>query len=171
LCTCQKPAIWASFSVLFHCDWTNIDWSSNWRPRGERARKTASLTYRTCRDKIRTRKLNWSYNDGNCKFEPESRFQPGQKTAGLRAVCVTTPPRQSRLDFWTVREPNRTVYLVQIRTAGGLPGPVANTTYEHTLQQQNSVFHLNQLSYSLLTCNTMGLDTYNDVCVRRKKIE
>jgi len=38
------------------------------------------------------------------------------------------PPRRCGSDFWTVLEPNRTVYPVQTRTAGGLPGPVANTT-------------------------------------------
>jgi len=38
------------------------------------------------------------------------------------------PPRSSGSGFWTVLEPNRTVFLVQTRTAGGLPRPVANTT-------------------------------------------
>jgi len=40
------------------------------------------------------------------------------------------PPRVCRSGFWTVLEPNRPVSAVQIRTAGGLPGPVANTTHE-----------------------------------------
>jgi len=38
------------------------------------------------------------------------------------------PPRSSGSGFWTGLEPNRTVFPVQTRTAGGLPGPVANTT-------------------------------------------
>jgi len=38
------------------------------------------------------------------------------------------PPRSSGSCFWTGLEPNRTVFPVQTRTAGGLPGPVANTT-------------------------------------------
>jgi len=38
-------------------------------------------------------------------------------------------PRGSGSGFWTVLEPNRPVFAVQSRTAGGLPGPVANTTY------------------------------------------
>ena len=37
------------------------------------------------------------------------------------------PPRISGSGIWTVLEPNRTVFPVQTRTAGGLPGPVANT--------------------------------------------
>ena len=39
------------------------------------------------------------------------------------------PPRVSGSGFWPVREPNRQVFAVQTRTAGGLPGPVANTQY------------------------------------------
>ena len=38
------------------------------------------------------------------------------------------PPKGSGSGFWTVLEPNRTVVLVQTWTAGGLPGPVANTS-------------------------------------------
>ena len=38
------------------------------------------------------------------------------------------PPRVCGSDFWTVLEPNRPVFAVQTRTAGGLPGPVANTS-------------------------------------------
>jgi len=36
-------------------------------------------------------------------------------------------PRCNRSRFWTGLEPNRTVLAVWTRTAGGLPGPVANT--------------------------------------------
>jgi len=42
------------------------------------------------------------------------------------------PPRSSGSGFWTGLEPNRTVFPVQTRTAGGLPGPVANTTLLHS---------------------------------------
>jgi len=38
------------------------------------------------------------------------------------------PQRSCGSGFWTVLEPNRTLYPVQTRTAGGLPGPVANTS-------------------------------------------
>jgi hypothetical protein len=39
------------------------------------------------------------------------------------------PPRRCGSGFLTVLEPNRTVYPVQTCTAGGLPGPVPNTTW------------------------------------------
>jgi len=38
------------------------------------------------------------------------------------------PPRVCGSGFWPVLEPNRPVFAVQTRTAGGLPGPVANTS-------------------------------------------
>jgi len=38
-------------------------------------------------------------------------------------------PSRSMSCFWTVLEPNRTILVVRNRTAGGLPGPVANTTW------------------------------------------
>jgi len=37
------------------------------------------------------------------------------------------PPIWSRSCFWMVLEPNKTVFLVQTRIAGGIPGPFANT--------------------------------------------
>jgi len=37
------------------------------------------------------------------------------------------PPRRCGSGFWTVLEPNQTGFPVRTRTAGGLPGPVANT--------------------------------------------
>ena len=36
-------------------------------------------------------------------------------------------PRVSGSGFWTGLEPNRPVFVVQTRTVGGLPTPVANT--------------------------------------------
>jgi len=42
------------------------------------------------------------------------------------------PPRVSGSGFWTGLEPNRPVFAVQTRTAGGLPGLVANTTFSTT---------------------------------------
>jgi len=38
---------------------------------------------------------------------------------GLQRVCGS--------GFWTILEPNRPVFKIQTRNAGGLPGPVANT--------------------------------------------
>jgi len=39
-------------------------------------------------------------------------------------------PQVSGSGFWSSLEPNRPVFAVLNRTAGGLPGPVANTTQE-----------------------------------------
>jgi len=39
------------------------------------------------------------------------------------------PPRVCGSGFWPVLEPNRPIFAVQTQTAGGLPGPVANTTH------------------------------------------
>jgi len=38
------------------------------------------------------------------------------------------PPSVCRSGFWTVLELNRPVFAVQTRTAGALPGPVANSS-------------------------------------------
>jgi len=38
------------------------------------------------------------------------------------------PPTVSGSGFWKGLEPNRPVFVVQTQAAGGLPGPVANTT-------------------------------------------
>jgi len=44
------------------------------------------------------------------------------------------PPRVCRSGFWTVLELNRPVFAVQTRTAGGLPGPIADTKLDYGLQ-------------------------------------
>jgi len=49
------------------------------------------------------------------------------------------PPRVSGSGFWTVLEPNRPVFAVQTPTAGGLPGPVANTTQDPPTGQGSSL--------------------------------
>jgi len=41
-------------------------------------------------------------------------------------------PRSSGTGFWMVLRPNRTVFPVHTRTAGGLPAPVANTNFYTT---------------------------------------
>jgi len=61
------------------------------------------------------------------------------------------PPRSSGSGFWTGLEPNQTVFPVQTGTAGGLPGPVANTIRHHSLQ----VVHLYVLS--------MGVSRFSSV--------
>lgn len=49
---------------------------------------------------------------------------------GSYLVRVRNQPRQCGLGVWSSLEPNRNVWLVQARTSGGLPEPVANTTYK-----------------------------------------
>ena len=57
------------------------------------------------------------------------------------------PPRVCGSGFWTVPEPNRPVFVVQTRTASGLPGPVANTTQGSI---ESSVVHTQPQSAVLL---------------------
>lgn len=59
-------------------------------------------------------------------------MQPGEQTAGLCLVPVTTRPRHSGSGFWPGLEQNRTELLVTTRAASQLTGPVANTTHHGT---------------------------------------
>jgi len=59
---------------------------------------------------------------------PAERFLPGHKTQGFGSVGVTNPPRHCGSGFWLGNDRNQTKLLAKNRTAGGLPGPVANTT-------------------------------------------
>jgi len=57
---------------------------------------------------------------------------PGRTRRNLRvdaSVAGCGLLRSCGLGFWTIVEPNQTVFLVQTRTAGRLPGHVANTTH------------------------------------------
>jgi len=98
---------------------------------GERATKTANSTYWSYCDTIRTQILNWSQRSRDRKFETVVRFQPGQIPAVLCPVWVTNPPKQCGSGFWPGLEPNQTKPLVKTQSAGGLPGPVANTSCIH----------------------------------------
>jgi len=60
-------------------------------------------------------------------MEPHSGYNIAKKTTGSCPVRVTTPARQSGSGFWPGLEPNRTEPPAKNQTAGGLPGPVANT--------------------------------------------
>jgi len=58
------------------------------------------------------------------------------------------PPWVCGSGFWTVLQPNRPVFAVHTRTAGGLPGPVSNTkrTYwlrEFTCERLQNVKYIN----------------------------
>ena len=50
----------AQFSAIFHSNSTNVDQIAQWTIQGERASKTASFTYISYCDMIRTQILSWS---------------------------------------------------------------------------------------------------------------
>jgi len=78
---------------------------------------------------IRTHILNWSQSCRNHKFGTSGWFQPGQIPAVLCQGRVTTCQDESSLGFWPVLEQNRTELQFKTRTAGWLPGPIANTIW------------------------------------------
>jgi hypothetical protein len=57
--------------------------------------------------------------DGSCQTRQNPRVDRYGSGFG--------PPRVYGSGVWMVLKPNRPVFAVQTRTAGGLPGPVANT--------------------------------------------
>jgi len=95
--------------------------------RGELSFRAAKSTDWSCYDTITTQILNWSQSCRNRQVATTGRFQPSQKTAGLGPVRESTPPRQSGSGIWPVLELNWTEPPVKTQTAGGLPGPAANT--------------------------------------------
>jgi len=61
------------------------------------------------------------------RLDPKGLAKPSE-------TCGTGPGLDRHdAEGWllTVLEPNQTVFLVQTCTAGGLPGPVANTSHPH----------------------------------------
>jgi len=103
--------------------------------------------YWSCRSTIRTHLPNSSQSCRNCKFGTAVRFQPGQRPAVLCLGRVTTCQDHSGSGFWPVLEPNRTEPQVKTRTAGGLPGPVANNIYD-------SIQHLLKCYFLLFGCQS-----------------
>jgi len=67
------------------------------------------------------------------------------------------PPRRSGSGFGTVLEPNPTVFPVGTRTAGGLPGPVANTIPIPFWHEATYIFLRTSLFFSL--SSSSGLPT------------
>jgi hypothetical protein len=65
------------------------------------------------------------------KGEPDTGTDGSTQTRQIPRVDVYGygfgPARSPGSGFWTLLELKRTIFLVQTRTAGGLPGPVANT--------------------------------------------
>ena len=116
----------------FHSPSTNISWITNLNFGAERACKTAQSAYSSCPDKIRTQILNCSQRSRNSTVGTVVQFQPGQIPTVQCPVRVTTPARQSGSAFWMGLDQDGTGYPVQTRTAGRLPGPVANTMYWST---------------------------------------
>jgi hypothetical protein len=76
--------------------------------------------------------LNATINRKTRNTEPEigtdgsSQTRQNPRVAGYGSGFG--PPRRCGSGFWTVLAQNRTVFPVRTRTAGGLPGPVANTS-------------------------------------------
>jgi len=99
---------------------------------GDRAHNSAKSTYWSCHSTIRTHILNWRQSCRNRKFGTAVQFQPGQIPAVLSRCQVITRQDTCGSGNWPGLEPNQTKLPVKTRTAGGLPGPVANTTYNTT---------------------------------------
>jgi len=81
---------------------------------------------------LTVRYLNATINRKIWKQEPEIETDGSSRTwQNLRVDgdgSGVGPPSSSGSGCWTGLEPNRTIILVQTRTAGRLPRPVANTT-------------------------------------------
>jgi len=97
----------------------------------------------------------WYDQNSNTKLEPKCwvrgnedllYVEPGQRTAGLCPVRVTNLARQSGSGFWPGLEPNQTKPQVKTWTAGGLPWPVANTSYKTKNHWLSVEVHFNGLS-------------------------
>jgi len=75
--------------------------------------------------------LNATINRTSRNAKPD--IGPDASNQTRRNPCVVGygagfgQPRSCRSSFWTVLEPNRTVFPVQTRTACGLPWPIANS--------------------------------------------
>jgi len=64
------------------------------------------------------------------------------------------PSRVSRLGFWPGLEPNRPIFEVRTRTAGGSPEPVANTSSSFSVsthhQEEQKLHHYNEIHTNVL---------------------
>ena len=82
---------------------------------------TINSSIAECDNKYETRNAEPEIGtDGSCQTRRDPRVD------GYGSGFA--PPRVSGLGFWTLLEPNRPVFAVPTRTAGGLPGLVANTS-------------------------------------------
>jgi len=64
------------------------------------------------------------------------------------------PPRVCGSGLWPVLEPYRPVFAVQTRTAGGLPGPISNTS-RNTLLGSDTLLKLTLLSLHSTSSQTL----------------
>jgi len=72
--------------------------------------------------------MNRTTRNATLEIGPDGPSQTQQNPRVDRYGAGIGPPRSSGLGFRMVLDLNRTVFPVQTPTAGGLPGPVANTT-------------------------------------------
>ena len=72
---CRVAVKWRRKLGVFRSDATNINWIAKWRIGGERACKTASFTYISYCDTIRTQIPNWSQSSESAKLwnRPKNR--------------------------------------------------------------------------------------------------
>ena len=89
--------------------------------------------------------------DHTCKSRnAEPRIGPGGSSQTRRNLRVDKygsefgPPRVRRKGFWPGVELNRPLFAVQTRTAGGLPGPVANTIHWAAMNSASDHPHQSQ---------------------------
>jgi len=72
--------------------------------------------------------INRTYRNAKPDIGPDRSSQTRQNPRVDGYGAGSGPPRSSRSGSWTVLEPNQTVFPVQSGAAGGLPGPIANTS-------------------------------------------
>jgi len=78
--------------------------------------------------------------DGSTQTQQNLQFDMNQSGFGL--------PTGSGSGFWTALDPIQTVFPVRTRTAGGLPGPVANTISTKYIKAHLVYPHLSGFSYN-----------------------
>jgi len=138
----RKPANFAYNCPFFHSHSTNISRIANLNAGGERAHNSAQSTYRSCYSTIRAHILNWSQSCWNCKSGTAVRFQPREILSVLCPGRVTIHRDTSGSGFWPGLDMDQTEPPVKTRTAGRLPGPIANTNWSATSQIPSTSHHV-----------------------------
>ena len=73
--------------------------------------------------------MNWTVWNAEQEIGPDGSSQTRRNPGITRYVARSGPPRSCGCGFWTVLQPNRTIFPVRIRTAGGFPWPIASTSH------------------------------------------